>query len=57
MINLKIKSKIPRTEKYHGQICSECLHAISNHTLTIDTKDKKYSKLKCLKCKSRKCAW
>ena len=52
----KITQKIKRSSEISGQICSECLHAISNHTITFDTKDKKYSKMRCTKCKYRKCS-
>ena len=54
---LKIKNRIGKTAENSGQICGECLHAISNHIIIIDTKDKKYFKMTCTKCKSRKCCY
>ena len=57
---MKFKQKIPRVEQVEGQICSGCNHAISNHYVMIDTKDKSYTQAKlhsCTKCKSKVCAW
>ena len=50
---MKIKQKISRCKETINQQCPECLHAMSNHTLTIDTKDRKYLKINCIKCKCR----
>ena len=47
---MKLKQQIPRCKETIGEVCSECNHAMSNHTLTIDTKDKSYSKTKCNLC-------
>ena len=56
---MKLIQKLPRHESNHGQICSGCGHAVSNHFVSIDTKkSKQMAKLHhCIKCKSRKCAW
>ena len=50
---MKLKQRIPRCEETKGEVCGECNHAMSNHTMTIDTKDKSYSKLRCNLCKCK----
>ena len=56
---MKLIQKLPRHESNSGQICSVCLHAVSNHNILIDTKKpKQMAKLhSCLVCNCRKCAW
>lgn len=56
---MKLVQKLPRHKSNSGQICSTCLHAVSNHNIEIETSNpiipaKLHS---CNKCKSRKCAW
>lgn len=55
---MKFKQRVGRHESNIGQICSVCLHAISNHYVMINTKDKPGTQAKlhsCTKCKCRKC--
>lgn len=57
---MKIKQKMRRHESNAGQICSVCFHAVSNHYVMIDTKDKPYTQTKlhsCTVCKCRRCDW
>lgn len=56
---MKLIQKLPRHESITGQICSVCLHAVSNHNVEVDTKKlNRIVKLhNCRICKCRKCAW
>ena len=56
---MKLIQKLPRHEGNSGQVCSECLHAVSNHNVRIDTKDPKadVELHSCNVCNSKKCKW
>lgn len=48
---MKVRQKIHRCKETVGKVCSDCNHAMSNHTVIIDTKDETYSKITCNLCK------
>lgn len=55
----KLIQKMKRNSVYDGEICANCLHAVSSHNIEIETRSPlRLARLhSCNTCGSKKCDW
>ena len=56
-MNTKVTNRIPRCSETVHEVCGECFHAMSNHTITCKMDDGDFLRFDCVICKCKNCSW